>query len=358
MKRINIRDVADAAGVSISTVHQALNGKSGVSKATRERICQLADEMGYEPNAMASSLKRKPRRIAVMLPGEGGSNRYYYPPLWRGVRDYLASVSALNVECVELSYFERDPAVSQDVEQLRQLIYERKIDGLLTAGHMDAFSADEWEQMNRDGIAVVQTSSDNPQSHSLCCIQPDYDVIGRTMAELILSHVPSFGSIVLCAGNPKWEPHSLIAQGFLNYLRENGAQNLVYANHGWDTEESSYREILSQISRPDVAACCSVLSQSSVLMGRALEESGKAGRLFAVGSDLSDENIDWLRRGVFNNVLQKNPYAQGYLGVKSLVEYLVQGKRPAPGIVYVGSEVVFRSNLVMYDHGNYRSLLL
>ena len=25
------------------------------------------------------------------------------------------------------------------------------------------------------------------------------------MAELIFSHIPSFGSVVLCAGNPKWE---------------------------------------------------------------------------------------------------------------------------------------------------------
>ena len=42
MKRATIRDVAEAAGVSISTVHQALNGKSGVSQATREKICHLA----------------------------------------------------------------------------------------------------------------------------------------------------------------------------------------------------------------------------------------------------------------------------------------------------------------------------
>ena len=101
-----------------------------------------------------------------------------------------------------------------------------------------------------------------------------------------------------------------------------------------------------------------MLSQGSVLMGRALEESGKAGRLLAVGSDLSDESIDRLRRGVLSNILQKNPYAQGYLGAKALVEYLVQGRRPEQRDMRVGSEVVFRSNLVMYDKGNYRSLLI
>ena len=37
-KKITIRDVAQAAGVSISTVHQALNDKPGVSEVTREHI--------------------------------------------------------------------------------------------------------------------------------------------------------------------------------------------------------------------------------------------------------------------------------------------------------------------------------
>ena len=358
MKRATIRDVAEAAGVSISTVHQALNGKSGVSQATRERICRLAEEMGYQPNALASGLKRKPRVIAVMLPSEGGNNRFYYPPIWRGVREYLESVADLNVETIELPYTARDPALSEEIVVLRELIEEHRIDGLLTVGHMDALSAGEWDAMNRDGIAVVQTGSDNALSHSLCCIQPDYDVIGRTMAELIFSRIPPFGSVVLCAGNPKWLAHSLVVRGFDAYIEENGIPNLVYRNYFWDTSEAAYQAILEQIRRPDVAACCSVLSQGSVLMGRALEESGKAGRLLAVGSDLSDESIDRLRRGVLSNILQKNPYAQGYLGAKSLVEYLVQGRRPEQRDVRVGSEVVFRSNLVMYDKGNYRSMLI
>lgn len=357
-KKVTIREVAEAAGVSISTVHQALNGKSGVGAGTRQHIRQIAEEMGYQPNSMASSLKRKTRRVAIFLPGEGGSNRYYYPPVWKGVRDYLAKAEDMNLECTELSYFENDLRESQGLAQLRDMLREKKVDGLLTVGHMNAFSQEEWQQLHNGGVTVVLLSSDNPASSSLCCIQPDYDVIGRTMAELILSRVPRFGSILLCAGNPKWEAHSLIVRGFDAYMRENRAANLVYYDHSWGMEEDSYRKILQQVSRPDVAACCSVLSQSSVLMGRALEECGKAGDVFAVGSDLSEENIDRLRRGVLHNLIQKNPYAQGYLGTKTLVEYLTQGKCPEYKTCYVGSEVVFRSNLVMYSRGGYRSLLL
>ena len=106
-----------------------------------------------------------------------------------------------------------------------------------------------------------------------------------------------------------------------------------------------------------MAACCSVLSQSSQLLGRALKESGKAGRIFAVGSDLSPENISYLKEGVFNNLIQKNPFAQGYLGARNLVEYLTLGKQPAAERTLVGSEVVFRSNVSVYEDRSYLNLL-
>lgn len=355
-KKVTIRDVAEAAGVSISSVHLALNGKNGVSGPTRERIRQIADDMGYQPNAIASSLKRRTQRIAVLLPGEEGSSRFFYPPVWRGVRDCLASSADMNLECTELSYSSENEA--EVFGQVRGMVRDHRIDGLLTVGHVDAFMPDDWRRMENDGIAVVLIGSAHEDCRSLCCVQPDYDVIGRTMAELITSHIPPYGSIFLCAGNPKWLAHALIVKGFEAYLVEHNAPNMVYKDHSWSMDERNYIHILRQISRPDVAACCSVLSQSSILLGQALEESGKAGRLFAVGSDLPEENIDRLKRSVLNNVIQKNPYAQGYVGTRTLVEYLVRGKCPERSSIYVGSEVVFRSNLVMYEHGRYRLLLL
>lgn len=355
-KKVTIRDVADAAGVSISSVHLALNGKVGVSGPTRERIRQIAEDMGYQPNALASGLKRRTQRIVILLPSEEGNNRYFYPPVWRGVRDCLASSADMNLECTELSYI---PDNEGDIfARLRGMVRDHSIDGLLTVGHIDAFTGEDWKHLEDEGVAVVLISSGNEDCRSLCCVQPDYDVIGRTMAELITSHIPPYGSVFLCAGNPKWLAHSLIVRGFEAYLAENNAPNMVYKDHSWNMDERNYIHILRQISRPDVAACCSVLSQSSILLGQALEESGKAGRLFAVGSDLSGENIDRLKRSVLNNVIQKNPYAQGYVGTRTLVEYLVRGKCPERSSIYVGSEVVFRSNLVMYEHGRYRLLLL
>jgi LacI family transcriptional regulator len=56
--RRTIRDVAEAAGVSIGTVSKALNNSGSLRPETRERIVRLAGELGFRPNDLAQSLHR------------------------------------------------------------------------------------------------------------------------------------------------------------------------------------------------------------------------------------------------------------------------------------------------------------
>lgn len=354
--KVTIRDVAAKAGVSISSVHFALSGKAGVSDETREKIRKIADDLGYQPNALASSLKRSPQRIAILLPSEEGENQYYYPPVWRGIHDYLSKVN-VNLECIELPYFEKDKA--SVFKRLKELVEKQGLNGILTVGHIDdTATQEEWKSICRRDISIVCINSENKLCDYLCCVLPEYDVIGRTMAELITSYIPDYGSILLCAGNPKWDAHALVAKGFEDYLNENNHSNLVYKDYSWEFTRQNYVDIFSKLSRPDIAACCSVYSQGTIMLGQALEESKKAGRVYAVGSDLSDATVDRLRRSVFNIVIQKNPYAQGYVGIRTLADYLISGKAPEQKCIYVGSEVILRSNLLMYEHERYRYLFL
>ncbi|HEX3783757.1 MAG TPA: LacI family DNA-binding transcriptional regulator [Pseudonocardiaceae bacterium] len=56
MSRPTIGDIAAKAGVSIGAVSFALNGRSGVSDATRARILLIAQEMGWRPHSAARAL--------------------------------------------------------------------------------------------------------------------------------------------------------------------------------------------------------------------------------------------------------------------------------------------------------------
>ena len=59
--------LAKAAGVSISTVSKALNDSYSISEKTKERIREVADSMGYKPNARARSFARRKNGIILFV---------------------------------------------------------------------------------------------------------------------------------------------------------------------------------------------------------------------------------------------------------------------------------------------------
>jgi DNA-binding LacI/PurR family transcriptional regulator len=62
-RRVTIKDVARAAGVSPALVSIVLNDAPGASEQTRERVRRLADELGYRPDAHATMLRRRRARL-------------------------------------------------------------------------------------------------------------------------------------------------------------------------------------------------------------------------------------------------------------------------------------------------------
>lgn len=64
-----LRDVASAAGVAVSTVSYALNGKGRVDAATRARVQEVADRLGYRANRSAQNLRSgRTATLGLMLP--------------------------------------------------------------------------------------------------------------------------------------------------------------------------------------------------------------------------------------------------------------------------------------------------
>ena len=62
-----IKDIAEAAGVSLSTVSNVINGKRNVGKKTREKVLQLIEEMDYVPNEAGKLLKTKENHTILFV---------------------------------------------------------------------------------------------------------------------------------------------------------------------------------------------------------------------------------------------------------------------------------------------------
>jgi LacI family transcriptional regulator, galactose operon repressor len=68
-RNVSIRDVASAAGVSVTTVSHVLNNTTGarVSEVTRERVTEAAARLGYAPNKLAQGLRLQRTQILALL---------------------------------------------------------------------------------------------------------------------------------------------------------------------------------------------------------------------------------------------------------------------------------------------------
>jgi DNA-binding LacI/PurR family transcriptional regulator len=86
---LTIRDIAKAAGVSVSTVSRVLNGrKDQMAEPTRQKVEAAIREVNYVPNRMASSLKcDKSQTLGVVVPNIVNP---YFAAVLRGVQDYAS----------------------------------------------------------------------------------------------------------------------------------------------------------------------------------------------------------------------------------------------------------------------------
>ena len=88
----NIHDVAKAAGVAISTVSRAFNNYPDLKPETRDHILQVAKELGYQPNKIASNLASKRKRaIGLIIAGftDNNNKNTFLMEIMQGVFTYV-----------------------------------------------------------------------------------------------------------------------------------------------------------------------------------------------------------------------------------------------------------------------------
>ncbi len=127
MKRqITLREVAEAASVHPSTASRALNAQTRamVNRDTVARVLAVASELGYQPNALARSLKvNETMTIGMLVPD---LTNPLFPPIVRGIEDRLAEAGYTLL----LANTDND---ADKEHHILEVMVRRRIDGLVMA---------------------------------------------------------------------------------------------------------------------------------------------------------------------------------------------------------------------------------
>ena len=135
-KRITITDVAEEAGVSMMTVSRAINNKEGISEATRQRILQIAADMGYRPSGLARGLAtQRTATIGLVVPDIVNP---FFAEIARGVEN-VAYATGYNVFLLNT-----DEDAEREIAALNSL-WEKQIDGLiLCSSRLEQAELEDW----------------------------------------------------------------------------------------------------------------------------------------------------------------------------------------------------------------------
>mgnify|MGYP001186277928 CR=1 FL=1 len=94
MNNVTIYDVAREANVSMATVSRVVNGNPNVKPATRKKVQEVIDRLGYRPNAVARGLaSKKTTTVGVIIPDISNT---YFAELARGIED-IATMYKYNI---------------------------------------------------------------------------------------------------------------------------------------------------------------------------------------------------------------------------------------------------------------------
>jgi DNA-binding LacI/PurR family transcriptional regulator len=118
---IRLKDIAQQAGVSIMTVSKVLRDAPDISPATKARVRQLAEQMGYMPDSIAQGLRNRTTKLFGLVISATTN------PIWARV------VMAIEEKAYELGY---DIILSHSLntpereEQVVRRLLSRRVDGI------------------------------------------------------------------------------------------------------------------------------------------------------------------------------------------------------------------------------------
>lgn len=119
-----IADVAELAGVSVATVSLVLNGKGNISEATRARVTEAAQTLGYTPSAHARNLRGNQARVVGYAYDR---NRSRFNPVLDSFLYEILRISESHGRNVLLFAHESGTGV----EAYRSLVKSRRVDGFI-----------------------------------------------------------------------------------------------------------------------------------------------------------------------------------------------------------------------------------
>ncbi len=202
-KKITIYQVAQRAGVAISTVSRVLNNSPNVSQSTKDKVNEAIEDLNFRPQVSARKLaSREPQMLAIAVPS---FTTPYYTEVLKGVKD--------EIEHMDLDIVIYNTGSKNPTEGLENLFYRGTADTVITIS-ID-ITESVHKQLQTSGIPIVLIGSNHPDYNY-------YDVNNRLGGFMAGEHLvkQGFKKLGMILPSMKTSPSQNRYMGFVDALKE------------------------------------------------------------------------------------------------------------------------------------------
>lgn len=338
---VTIQQVAEACGVSRGTVDRALHHKKGVRPEVAERIQEMARRMGYISPRSCPVVAEREVRIGVVL----HSNE---SPFMQELADIFRTYAAregLPIETIVRTQDKLEPQLQ--LALIDELVESVGVDGLVLAPLASSIIQGRIDALTEQGIPVVTCNTDIESSSRLAYVGPDSIASGRAAAAMLGLTMGGRGVVLPIIDQRAG--HYADSQRLYGFTEEMARAypeiRLLPPAYCYLNSELIERTVLREIEKNEMLT--GIYPSTAVRTGvfQALQRADAGRRIHVVVHDLTEDNLEMIRKGVVDFAIGQDVKTQGTLPLRLLYRYLTSHESPERRVYTTDIELKFRYNV-------------
>lgn len=145
-KKTTIKDIANVLGITPSAVSKALNDHPRISKETKLAVKQIAENLNYQPNHLASALRKgKSNLVGVIVPR---TNSHFFSSVLENIE------KVLNKEGYNVIITQSNESYKKECQNIDTLLHTQ-VDGIIASLANETVDFSQFEKIKKKGIPLI-----------------------------------------------------------------------------------------------------------------------------------------------------------------------------------------------------------
>jgi len=246
---------------------------------------------------------------------------------------------------------------SQIIEYIN-IASKSQLDGVIVNGENSGLYGEAINAARHEGVEVVLGGVEFASTERLSYVGTNFYEYGVQAAKLVSQVKTGDNRVqvaVILSSNKEGatneaftSQNALMMSGFKSVMNDLNVDlvDTLYRKSDLLGAENLTREIITEHSNIDVIFCTN--AKDTVAASRIIVERNLVGKVFVVGTDVTDEIINYINKGIVAGVLDRNGYLAGYKSVEVLHNSLEGTFQP--GYVDIDIDVYTKINISSYHY--------